>query len=260
LNTELTDLEENYIQESGHNEDSNESGLCVTEEELFPELQSTINNIIKLKFYGQTFIKLNWSAPIDAKCFMFDGRLCCKTAADIFLLLKSSSRISQDIERISKSNQPAYLLLRRYHEVKPSFEFRLFISHRKCLGISQRDIHVYFSFLENNLPSLRREVLKFLNINILPRVPQLIEFVIDVWVDSDRVWLIDFVPFAAKYCDSLLFEWEDLIKRSEDIKENLGRICVTNSEQIGSNLKQKDEDIEIRIVGKGGEVPKKTYY
>lgn len=60
-------------------------------EEDFSELTHALRLAIS-QFGGKAFIKLNWSAPSDAS-WMNAGSLSCMTNGDVFLLLKSSSKV-----------------------------------------------------------------------------------------------------------------------------------------------------------------------
>lgn len=88
------------------------------------------------------FIKTNWSAPIDA-AWLFGGCLKCRRIEEILLLLKSSERVTFDIEHMfdkckdSQRKRPDEytLVIRRWADLLPSMEFRIFICSNNIVGI-----------------------------------------------------------------------------------------------------------------------------
>ncbi|KAG8237169.1 hypothetical protein J437_LFUL016653, partial [Ladona fulva] len=67
----------------------------------FAEFDEKLRRAID-KLGGKVFIKLNWSAPKDASWITSTRSLCCSDKADIYLLLKSSSCISDDLSQFSE--------------------------------------------------------------------------------------------------------------------------------------------------------------
>lgn len=181
--------------------------------------------------------KLNWSSPKDATWISrHPNTMKCTSANDIYLLLKSSSFISHDLDHAFDDTvaptAPAppfnhVLVLRAFFSPLPSFEFRCFVKDRALVAITQRDLN-HYSFLK----SLRSA--------IVSRVHDLFEtlrlsfpdgnFVFDVYIpgtegvdgdeyDSDReddgdrlgrARLIDINPWAPR-TDTLLFDWGELL-------------------------------------------------
>jgi len=72
-----------------------------------------------------------------------DGTLKCTSAAEVFLLLKSSENIAHDLERAFENcsdqtftRAPEYVLvLRKYFQMKPSMEFRCFVRNNTLIGL-----------------------------------------------------------------------------------------------------------------------------
>jgi hypothetical protein len=93
------------------------------------------------KMTSGVFVKLNWSAPLDAS-WLFGGSLCCKSVEDILLLLKSSDRITFDVDHMflscpnpkSTRIETPYLVLRKWANLTPSMEFRIFVWHGQITG------------------------------------------------------------------------------------------------------------------------------
>jgi hypothetical protein len=93
---------------------------------------------------GNVLIKLNWSAPLDAS-WVSGGSLKCRSPADVYLLLKSSDRIAFDVEHIfdncekhrkqSKHVIDFKLVIRKWVDINPAMEFRLFVYKNQLRGI-----------------------------------------------------------------------------------------------------------------------------
>ena len=110
----------------------------------FPQLTERIRNNIR-ELGGEVFVKLNWSAPIDTS-WLSGGSMRCNRVADIFLQLKSSDRVVFDIEHMfdlcesnqshSNRNIEYKLVLRKWANLNPAMEFRLFVYRGTLKGAS----------------------------------------------------------------------------------------------------------------------------
>lgn len=103
---------------------------------------SELNNKIKSsmdELKNEVFIKTNWSCPKDVS-WMIGGSLKCFNLRDIYLLLKSSDRVMYDFESIYEHCEDKtvvtehYLILRRWCNLNPSMEFRLFVYDEELVG------------------------------------------------------------------------------------------------------------------------------
>ncbi|KAJ3082408.1 hypothetical protein HK100_009681 [Physocladia obscura] len=210
----------------------------------FPEFQETIAAKID-SLGGSVFPKLNWSSPKDA-CWMALGQtMQCKTAADIFLLLKSSDFIAHDLtcpfeacvaeiveghEDISKKSADSYdLILRKWYELHPSMEFRCFVKDGVLVGICQRDYLNHYPFLVSSRLTLESAITNFFKNEINGKFLNA-SYVFDVYMNKNnqRVWLLDFNPFSI-ITDSLLFEWNEILQHEGT--EGMGlRVVLSNGE------------------------------
>jgi hypothetical protein len=145
----------------------------------FPELAGAIDAAIA-SLGGAVTPKLNWSAPTDA--FAASGgaatRLRCTSAQQVLSLLASSRRAAFDLELSSQLAQPsaaaggdAYaaagaaagagaghaqaaaaaapvLVLRRWEELEPAREFRVYVNDHAPVVVCQRDPCRYFPELQ----------------------------------------------------------------------------------------------------------------
>lgn len=134
----------------------------------FPELNAELKSCLAA-YEGGVFVKLNWSAPLDA-IWMNCGSLKCFTIEQIYLLLKSSDRINFDIERMfeectcgttRKAPDRYHLVLRKWANLQPSMEFRMFVYHGRLVGISQRDCCTFYEFLYAEIPRISKLLCAF---------------------------------------------------------------------------------------------------
>ncbi|KAF9877354.1 cell cycle control protein cdc123 [Colletotrichum karsti] len=235
----------------------------------FPEIHKEIKDRIA-ELGGAVAPKLNWSAPKDAAWISpHQNTLKCTTPNDVYLLLKSSSFVSHDLEHAfddtvaSSSNRPfqPVLVLRPFFAPNPALEFRCFVKHRALLGICQRDWN-HYPFLSDLRPALVSRISDFFEDRLRFTFPDGC-FAFDVYVpgDSDsrdelgKVRLIDVNPWAPR-TDSLLFSWGELLE-FEVPKPMLGSV-VNEEEQVegsGAEETTDDEDAdelvpELRLVEK----------
>lgn len=181
--------------------------------------------------------KLNWSSPKDATWISrHPNTMKCTSANDIYLLLKSSSFISHDLDHAfddtvtATSPSPPFhpvLVLRAFFSPLPSFEFRCFVKDRALVAITQRDLNHYafLRSLRSAIVSRVRDLFETLRLSFPDG-----SFVFDVYIpgtegvdgdeyDSDndedkdrlgRARLIDINPWAPR-TDTLLFDWGELL-------------------------------------------------
>jgi D123 len=172
---------------------------------------------------GSVVPKLNWSAPKDAlHMALSKNSMECKSANDIYLLLKSSIFITHDLEHafddcvdsspktISTADISYTLILRPFFKINTAFEFRCFVKDRIIIGVSQRDLK-YIGYSDQLLAQLQTTIQGFFD-NKLKRTFPDSNFAFDVYLPEphDRVRLIDINPWAPR-TDPLLFSWLELL-------------------------------------------------
>jgi len=252
----------------------NKEGM-VTCKHDFSDLENQLKCAID-EMGGEFMVKLNWSCPIDA-VWVNGGSLKCQSIADIFLLLKSSDRVTFDLEHMfdlcTKSNSAAStssliggieakgteplleksatgqgilpslspssirptLVIRKWANLQPSMEFRIFIHGNEICGISQRDCCTYYDFLDEALlDKLQSLIEKFFRTHV-QSVFSLQNYAMDVYIDKkDRVWIVDFNPFGLPTI-ALLFEWEELLLISSEIRRHQSLHVEQNSRSSNSS-------------------------
>jgi hypothetical protein len=144
----------------------------------------------------------------------------CSTPNDIYLLLKSSDFVTHDLahafddtadQSASPDPEIAYhLVLRKWINLNPSVEFRCFVRNRQLIALCQRDLN-HFDFLFNMQDKLRQTIQDFFDSKLRDTFPDP-NFTFDVYIPPphDRVWVVDFNPWAMR-TDPLLFSWMELL-------------------------------------------------
>ena len=113
----------------------------------FPEVASWIRGAIG-RLGGRAVPKLNWSCPYDATWMMASNSVCCTTADEVMLLLKSSDRACHDLSGDAfDPSAPAgasasgrreacapVIVLKKYFDILPGREFRCFVYDGGLVG------------------------------------------------------------------------------------------------------------------------------
>jgi hypothetical protein len=205
---------------------------AVPPNQRFPDLHRQIKAAIE-ELGGAVMPKLNWSAPKDATWISrHQNSLKCTSPNDIYVLLKSSSFVSHDLDHAfdecvpapapssasTSSAQPLrhVLVLRPFLNPHPAMEFRCFVKHRTFVGATPRSIH-YYRFLIELRDAIVARIDDFFERSLRLSFPDDC-FVFDVYIPDDAnarnrlgpVCLIDINPWAPK-TDALLWGWEELL-------------------------------------------------
>ncbi|KAK0645979.1 putative cell division cycle protein [Cercophora newfieldiana] len=214
-------------------EDDTPSPPKLPPNQRFPSLHAAITTAIA-SLGGAVAPKLNWSSPKDATWISrYPNTIKCTSPNDIYILLKSSSFISHDLEHAFDDTLPSstpatfnpVLVLRAFFSPLPSLEFRCFVKDRNLVAITQRDLR-HYDFLDELRPAIVARV-KELFSKMRFTFPDAC-FVFDVYIpeadsdpdsDSDsetnrtrlgKARLIDINPWAPR-TDTLLFDWGELL-------------------------------------------------
>ncbi|CDK25025.1 unnamed protein product [Kuraishia capsulata CBS 1993] len=205
---------------SDWSDDEDSSNAYQDPSEAFKDVHKTIISTIS-EFGGVVTPKLNWSAPQDATWMMVDNSTRCRSANDVYLLLKSSDYINHDLgyafdivtEESAQDEVKGLefeLVLKKWFDFNPAMEFRCFVKDRQLLAISQRDLN-YYDFLEDLKDKIIDKIGACFDDSLLPKFESN-SFTFDVYLDRDlrKVYLVDFNPFA-RTTSSYLFSWNELI-------------------------------------------------
>jgi len=190
----------------------------------FPEFSRNLREIVS-KLGGSVFIKLNWSAPFDARWIATNSSLKCTNLQDIYLLLKGSDRIANDLEVDSKNGHK--LVMKSWIDIHPGNEFRCFVKRKQLVAVTQRNNGTEFhQHIHNNKYEIIKEIKEFFNKKVKSKFT-LDTYLFDVVWDSNKPLVImDFGPFD-KSCQTYLFSWRDIneMEYNEELSPEFRYIC-----------------------------------
>lgn len=200
-------------------------------EDGFQQVHAQIKHVIQ--HYKAVAPKLNWSAPKDSTWIMATHSMKCDSATEVYLMLNASDHVAHDLdfpfEDATEEPAPQWhheLVLRRWQDVNPALEFRVFVRDGEVVGKSQRDLN-YYDYLRLLVEEqqLARVIDQFVGETIVPRFPNR-NFIVDVYCPRpfDHVIIVDINPFI-RVTDSILYTWTELL---EDRDEGIRLITETN--------------------------------
>ncbi|KXS17789.1 D123-domain-containing protein [Gonapodya prolifera JEL478] len=245
--SQLLEVESDADDDTAVEEDEDEQAARTSP---FPSYSAVLQSIREaIDEFGAVFPKLDWSAPQDAVWIAPSNTLRCTHPDDVVLLIKASDFATHDLHyayddcdvasidqvepaaeqgaeavlesqrgqeaiTVTQIAQRHHLVLRKFHPLLPSMEFRCFVHDNHLVGITQRDFTTHYPFLEGMRLSLQEKIKTFWTNTIAGAFDQR-NYVFDVYVDKrSRVWLVDFNPFAPS-TDALLFTWREILQSSE---------------------------------------------
>ncbi|XP_062617157.1 cell division cycle protein 123 homolog [Saccostrea cucullata] len=193
----------------------------------FPAFDAAIKKAIKM-LGGKVFPKLNWSSPKDATWIAFDKSLKCTCPSDVYLLLKSSEFITHDLtqpfihcedfdENGDQANVGYSLILRKWQDLNPGYEFRCFVRNNKLIAICQRNHTAYYEFFRQEKEDILSDIQSFFYHLVSLKFPNE-NYVFDVYRrDQGKLLLLDFNPFG-EVTDGLMFTWDELTDSDSELK------------------------------------------
>ncbi|KAL8782561.1 MAG: hypothetical protein Q9213_005286 [Squamulea squamosa] len=222
--------------------------------EIHQKIQSTITEL-----GGNVVPKLNWSAPKDATWMNATNSMECRSANDVYLLLKSSDFVTHDLEQVfddcvptsqysttstttnddNDNTIPYHLILRKtIPALVPSLEFRCFVRSRTLLCMCQRDLN-HYDFLPGLIPTLRPLIQDFFDEKLKGTFEDE-NFVFDVYIPPphQKVWLIDINPWAPR-TDPLLFSWLEILETPDP---HSSALPITNGTANGGTYPNGEVD------------------
>lgn len=237
------------------------------EEEIttnFLEVHETIKQTIAK--YKAVAPKMNWSAPKDSTWMMVGNTMKCDNASDVYLLLNALDHITHDLDfpfedvdetelaansTAANSTDFSYeLVLRKWREINPALEFRVFVRNKQIVGKSQRDLNFYdylAKLIDEN--DVNHKINQFISETVIPKFDNN-SFVVDVYIPRpfSKVYIIDINPFI-RVTDSILYTWTELLNDKEDsirliTKTNLGRFKTKaySENQVPLDVIQASQD------------------
>jgi len=246
-----------------------------------PDIIKAIHAVLA-KYDAKAFAKLNWTSPKDGAWLSHDRSLQCSFVRDVITLLKGSAKCAVTNlidypERASKAGfevpsdylakvkspaapvriyedkpYPFAIVLRKWSNLYPSREFRVFVAHKRIVAVSQRDLTMYDD-LQSPLARqrIRRAIADSHVDHVADKFPHS-HYVYDVYVDTkDRVWVVDFHPYSPSYCDGLLFDWDahlyPFLQESEATPIAYDELKLkSDKSSLASAMEHKEPDAETK--------------
>ncbi|CAE8633691.1 unnamed protein product [Polarella glacialis] len=185
-------------------------------------------------FQIMCFVSKTWSAKVH-------GSLKCDSPAEVFTLLKASDFVTHDLchsfdhcgGSARKRPEQFTLVLRRWHSLNESNEFRVFVRDSQLIAVSQRHTSFFFEHLqdEKEVEDIHRAIAVFFQEQVLGRFAPS-RFAFDVYVDiapRRRVWLVDFSPWGPT-TDACLFDWDELAELEAPASPELASFQTVRNE------------------------------
>merc|ERR1711964_448898 len=139
------------------------------------------------------------------------------------------------------------LVLRRWHELHESNEFRCFVRDSKLVAISQRQTSGFFEHLTKpeEATALHSVIQDFFDGHICDEF-SLSRYVFDIYVDvapRRRVWLVDFSPWGST-TDPCLFDWDEITQLGVPSQAEL-RVVQSQAETKGKLERYHNLPLEL---------------
>uniref|UniRef100_A0A224XSJ0 Putative cell division cycle protein n=1 Tax=Panstrongylus lignarius TaxID=156445 RepID=A0A224XSJ0_9HEMI len=203
----------------------------------FPDFSNQLRNIMK-KFGGSVFVKLNWSAPTDAAWIATNNCLKCSNLQDIYLLLKSSDKISQDLDaKYNKIPSKYFIVLKKWEDIHPGSEFRCFVSDKQLIAITQRDTAEFHRHIIQSKCDIINDINRLFYGKINDKFV-LSNYSFDVVWNPLSIKIVDFNVFISPEIDTYLFS-------SGELQE------MQYEEGISPEFRYIGEDVGIQPVNLG---------
>lgn len=207
-----------------------------------------------LRKWKKVFVKLNWSAPKDAKWIIVNNTLECSFIEDVYLLLNASDHTAHDMnghiydECEDKDTgvklAPELVIKKFIKDFNPALEFRVFVKGNEIVGVSQRDLN-HYQFLETLKDKIHSTIAQFHEAVLLQSEFPLRDYIMDVYIASpyEKVAILDINPFTRKW-DALLFTWLELLEKDKDGLFEVRLITETN---MGALARRDHSESQVPI-------------
>lgn len=203
--------------------------------------------------WKQVVVKLNWSAPKDAKWIVINNSLQCTSVADIYLLLNASDHIAHDLDgRIydecedsdGERLEPELVVKKWIADFNPALEFRVFVRDRKILGATQRDLN-HYQFLADIQPKLHDALQTFQQTVLRGSTFPLRDYIMDVYIPRPytSVTVLDINPFTRKW-NPLLYTWHELLDKENNGEFDVRILTETN---LGAMARKDNSESQVPI-------------
>lgn len=219
--------------------------------EAFSEFHAAVE--AAFQNWPRVIVKLNFSAPKDAKWMMINNLIQCTSARDIYMLLNASDHVAHDLDMkiydecsdSARKGIPLEVVIKKWiDDFNPALEFRIFVRNRKIVGVSQRDMN-HYQYLATLQPAIKRAIQQFNNDTLQTTEYPLRNFIMDVYIPRPHrhVIVLDINPWSHSW-DTYLFTWNELEEKDNDGDFDVRIITETN---IGSLARKDYSESQVPI-------------
>lgn len=109
------------------------------------------------------------------------------------------------------------LILRKWQDLNPGYEFRCFVRNNKLIAICQRNHTAYYDFIRHEKADIVSDIQAFFYHMVNLKFPNE-NYVFDVYRrDQGKLLLLDFNPFG-QVTDGLMYTWDELTDSDVELK------------------------------------------
>ena len=227
----------------------------------FPETDEAVRAAIAA-LGGAATPKLTWSAPKDAVWMATGNTTMCRNPGEVLLLLKASDAVAFDLteaydccadvtdERAASLTKDVALHLRRWRDVRPALEFRLFVRDGDLVGMCQRDCSNFYPFLTDSKQKAKLEETLVLfwqeNVSGAFECADCDSYALDAYVTSaGAVKIVDFNHWGGGTLP-LMFTWAELEAKRRK-KPVPGDSFRNETTQFPSTRERETKDVHERL-------------
>ena len=206
----------------------------------FPETENAVRAAI-LSLGGAATPKLTWSAPKDAVWMATGNTTMCRNPGEVLLLLKASDAVAFDLteaydccadvtdEHRARLAKDVRLHLRKWRDLRPALEFRLFVRDGDLVGMCQRDCSNFYPFLtdQKQKDALEETLVLFWQdaVSGVFECADCDSYALDAYVTSaNAVKIVDFNHWGGGTLP-LMFTWAELEARRRRGGEDPERVA-----------------------------------
>ena len=195
-------------------------GEFIVDEGMFPDLRRAVDQGIE-ELGGRAFVKLNFTAPMDAQWASRDRTMLVRNFDDALYLLKASTRVLIDMTSpfgVEMKVDRPIIVLKKWFSYARNREFRVFVRKPGACAITSRYCDVPGDLSCEEVENLIRP---FIDEAVADFPEEKVIF--DVYISPKlRVHIVDIQPWNMT-ADTGMFTWDELVV----VNECETRVCTT---------------------------------
>lgn len=141
--------------------------------------------------------------------------LRAKSGHEALLFMTNSNRVREDLQALCKLTQLSdsetltNIVVRKWEEILPEYEFRAFVWNSKITAMTQYYKTTYVPQMVTLKQSLEERMLTFFEEHVKEKIP-ITEYVVDFAVDptSNKIWVVE-INNPPPVAGQALFNWDD---------------------------------------------------